>query len=107
MPQPYLVPVNPSCSRNTHSNGVSGSASTIAARPLTLSLIIGASCEGKTGARDRKRADPLSGCKVNRIADRSWHRNRAELSRTSGFVLAWDEMDLDRWRLPQVQRLER
>jgi hypothetical protein len=26
-PQPYLVPVRPSCSRSTHSSGVSGSAS--------------------------------------------------------------------------------
>ena len=26
MPQPYLVPVSASCSRNTHSSGVSGSA---------------------------------------------------------------------------------
>jgi len=27
-PQPYLVPVSPSCSRITHRSGVSGSAST-------------------------------------------------------------------------------
>ena len=28
MPQPYLVPVNPIFSRNTHNSGVLGSAST-------------------------------------------------------------------------------
>ena len=28
MPQPYFVPVSPMVSRNTHSNGVSGSTST-------------------------------------------------------------------------------
>jgi hypothetical protein len=31
-PQPYLVPVRPSCSRRTHSSGVSGSALELAAR---------------------------------------------------------------------------
>ena len=35
-PQPYLVPVRPSCSRSTHSSGVSGSALTSCTRPLTL-----------------------------------------------------------------------
>src|ERR1700704_2848458 len=40
MPQPNLVPVRPSVSRSTHSNGMSGSTSTSVSLPLTLSLII-------------------------------------------------------------------
>ena len=40
MPQPYFVPVRPSCSRITHSSGVSGSTSTVWTVPLTLSLAI-------------------------------------------------------------------
>ena len=40
MPQPYLVPVRPSCSRSTHNNGVSGSTSTSWALPLTKRLTI-------------------------------------------------------------------
>src|SRR3954469_1878914 len=38
MPQPYLVPVRPSCSRSTHSSGVSGSASNSRGAPLTWIL---------------------------------------------------------------------
>src|ERR1700686_160133 len=38
MPQPYLVPVRPTCSRITHKSGVSGSTSTSCTRPLILSL---------------------------------------------------------------------
>src|ERR1043166_428005 len=37
-PQPYLVPVNPTCSRITHNSGVSGSACTSRTLPLMLSL---------------------------------------------------------------------
>src|SRR3954451_4443277 len=40
MPQPYFVPVMPSCSRITHSSGVAGSTSTVWTVPLTLSLAI-------------------------------------------------------------------
>src|SRR5256885_6834551 len=40
MPQPNLVPVRPSVSRNPHSNGMSGSTSTAVSLPLTLSLIM-------------------------------------------------------------------
>ena len=36
MPQPNLVPVRPITSRSTHSSGVSSSASTLCAFPLTL-----------------------------------------------------------------------
>jgi hypothetical protein len=36
MPQPYLVPVSPICSRNTHNSGVLGSTSTLCACPLTV-----------------------------------------------------------------------
>src|ERR1700676_3986931 len=38
MPQPYLVPVRPICSRITHRSGGSGSACTSCVFPLTLSL---------------------------------------------------------------------
>src|SRR4051812_33761003 len=37
-PQPYLVPVSPTCSRITHRRGVSGSTSTECSLPFTLSL---------------------------------------------------------------------
>ena len=40
MPQPYLVPVRPSCSRSTHSSGVRGSALWLSALPLTLRTAI-------------------------------------------------------------------
>src|SRR3954471_11507442 len=36
MPQPYLVPVRPKVSRNTHSNGVSGSTSASRVCPLMM-----------------------------------------------------------------------
>ena len=37
-PQPYLVPVRPTCSRMTHSSGVSASTSTSRILPLMLSF---------------------------------------------------------------------
>src|SRR5882757_8185849 len=37
-PQPYLVPVRPTCSRITHRSGVSGSACTSRTLPLMLSF---------------------------------------------------------------------
>src|SRR5579859_1448004 len=40
MPQPYLVPVSPTCSRITHRRGVSASTCTSRALPLILSLAI-------------------------------------------------------------------
>src|SRR6185295_2657069 len=39
-PQPYLVPVRPTCSRITHRSGVSGSACTSRDLPLMLSFAI-------------------------------------------------------------------
>jgi hypothetical protein len=39
MPQPNLVPVMPSTSRNTHNNGVSPSTSTLRSTPLTLMVV--------------------------------------------------------------------
>jgi hypothetical protein len=39
MPQPYLVPVSPSCSRSTHSSGVSSSTSNSRTVPLTFSHV--------------------------------------------------------------------
>src|SRR6516164_2154784 len=40
MPQPYLVPVRPTCSRMTHRRGVSASTSTSRTLPLILSFAI-------------------------------------------------------------------
>src|SRR6478735_4438703 len=40
IPQPYFVPVNPTCSRITHRSGVSGSTSILYDLPLTVSSII-------------------------------------------------------------------
>ena len=40
IPQPYLVPVNPSCSRNTQSSGVSSSAWNCCALPFTFNVAI-------------------------------------------------------------------
>ena len=39
MPQPNLVPVNPSVSRSTHSRGVSSSTSAVRDSPFTSSVI--------------------------------------------------------------------
>src|SRR5437899_12729120 len=44
-PQPYLVPVNPTCSRMTHSKGVLSSTLTSYALPLMLSFAMEASFE--------------------------------------------------------------
>src|SRR5690606_20726662 len=38
-PHPYLVPVRPNSSRNTSSNGLSGSVSTVSCFPLTVKAI--------------------------------------------------------------------
>src|SRR5688572_16758319 len=40
MPQPYLVPVRPTCSRITHSSGVLGSTSTLVDLPLRVKRAI-------------------------------------------------------------------
>src|SRR5436309_7777679 len=40
MPQPYFVPVRPTCSRITHSNGVVGSTSTLCDCPLMVRATI-------------------------------------------------------------------
>src|SRR5882724_2509158 len=40
-PQPYLVPVRPTCSRMTQSSGVSASTCTSRTRPLMLSFAMG------------------------------------------------------------------
>src|SRR5258708_33263409 len=40
-PQPYLVPVSPTCSRMTHRSGVSASTCTSRVLPLILSFAMG------------------------------------------------------------------
>src|SRR5689334_8024969 len=44
MPQPYLVPVRPRFSRNTHGSGVDGSTSTLTGLLLTVNEITLTSC---------------------------------------------------------------
>src|SRR2546430_9685105 len=41
MPQPYFVPVRPTCSRRTQSSGVSGSTCTSRTLPLMFSFAMG------------------------------------------------------------------
>src|SRR5688572_14623482 len=59
IPQPYLVPVNPACSRSTQSKGVSGSTSISRIVPLIVSrairglLMMGAKPELSAGALQR------------------------------------------------------
>src|SRR4051812_39929064 len=48
VPQPNLVPVSFSPSRMTHSSGVSGGASVVAALPLTVKLVAIASSPERT-----------------------------------------------------------
>src|SRR6185436_3154517 len=45
MPQPYLVPVKPSCSRNTQSNGMSPSPLTSTTFPFTFNLTMAISSD--------------------------------------------------------------
>src|SRR6185436_11016313 len=45
MPQPYLVPVRPTCSRSTHSNGVLGSTLTSCVFPLIVKRTMPASSQ--------------------------------------------------------------
>src|ERR1700730_9238422 len=40
IPQPHFVPIIPSTSRITHSNGVSSSTSTILAAPLIVTVVV-------------------------------------------------------------------
>src|SRR5882724_6309504 len=39
IPQPYLVPVSPSSSRNAHNSGISSSTSTFTSFPLTFRVV--------------------------------------------------------------------
>src|SRR5438876_314806 len=43
-PQPYLVPVSPTCSRITHKRGVSASTCTSRTLPFTFSFAMKSSC---------------------------------------------------------------
>src|SRR4051794_16781419 len=72
-PQPYFVPVRPTCSRITQSSGVSGSTATSRTLPLMLSLAIGASLA--LGRRYRRGRG---------VATRSQIRDRAGEKRHEG-----------------------
>jgi hypothetical protein len=50
-----LVPLRPSCSRSTHSNGVSGSASESRTRPLTFRRVIGSPIADRSTDTDASR----------------------------------------------------
>src|SRR5215472_14638972 len=58
MPHPYLVPVSPSTSRSTHSNGMSASASTATFLPLRLRLIMGLRSRGGAPTIKRRVQSP-------------------------------------------------
>src|SRR4029453_16664819 len=62
-PQPYLVPVRPTCSRMTHSSGVSASACTSRTLPLMFSFAMGGSLQGGSRARLHY---PTTGAKARR-----------------------------------------
>src|SRR4051812_45367682 len=51
MPQPYFVPVSPSCSRSTQSSGVASSTLTSTVRPFTLSVAIACASWTRTFTR--------------------------------------------------------
>src|SRR5580698_6894396 len=57
MPQPYLVPVSPIVSRNTQSNGVSASTSTLWVLPLIESAIMLAFLHQHRDQADRTAAE--------------------------------------------------
>src|SRR6185503_4421130 len=78
IPHPYFVPVRPSCSRITHSSGVSGSASTVACRPLMVREIMTSSCKAETGERQGELADALTRSGENGVADGGVHWDRTQ-----------------------------
>ncbi len=60
MPQPYFVPVSFTMSRKTQSRGVSPGASTVAARPFTVSLIAIAFSKISHFAKRKERFEELN-----------------------------------------------
>src|SRR5215510_3461713 len=44
---------------------------------------------------------------MDRVADRRRDGNRPEFTGAARLVVTWDEVDIDRRRFPQMQRLER
>src|SRR5882672_7582325 len=58
-PQPYLVPVSPTCSRITHKSGVSASTCTSRTLPFTLSFAMDSSL-GVDHVRERRQIGGLT-----------------------------------------------
>src|SRR5712691_8189361 len=73
-PQPYFVPVRPTCSRITHNSGVSGSTCTLCTRPLMLSLAMGVPLT--TGIEDLKKRGLNSSGEAWLLigGNAAWHR---------------------------------
>src|SRR4051812_27345167 len=82
MPQPYFVPVMSRRSRSTHSRGVSGSASTLTALPLTFSEIIGGSLVNSVRRRRSPPAGALAhgGERLRGVGDEVGNVHRGELA---------------------------
>src|SRR5579864_873593 len=66
MPQPYFVPVRPSASRSTHSNGVPGSTFTDRCCPFTVK-VRGAMLASLKAVRQPRGHVALSPCRVDRL----------------------------------------
>src|SRR6266851_1884905 len=78
-PQPYFVPVRPTCSRITHKSGVSGSTCTLCTRPLMLSLAM--SVPLTTGIEDLKKRGLNSSGEAWLLIGARAERRKASLSR--------------------------
>src|SRR5712672_1865458 len=78
-PQPYFVPVRPTCSRITHNSGVSGSTCTLCTRPLMFSLAM--SVPLTTGIEDLKKRGSNSSGETLLLIGAKAERRKASLSR--------------------------
>src|SRR6185437_1309076 len=97
MPQPNLVPVSASSSRNTHRSGVSASTSTLRSVPLTLRVTMSGShhLEGELMLRERQRAQALASCRVDCISERGRNGSGARLTDAAGRGRARHDIGLD------------
>ena len=68
MPQPYFVPVRPTCSRITQRSGVSGSASTSRTTPLTSRRTIASPEPVPVHIRPTRYQEPQPGGRVRAAA---------------------------------------
>src|SRR6266404_8866126 len=104
LPQPYLVPTSFSSPRSTQSSGVSGSAFTVTALPLMMSVVISFLACDVSSDFQRQAAQPLSCERVQGVGDRRCDRRRARFAHTSGRLFAGNDLDLDCRTLVDAQR---